>query len=141
MATPYIPSPNVVNDQFFSSASSGVISTSKLSVSGAASIATLTVSGLSTLPSIKTNSISIVDTAGPTSRTGLLTLVAGTATLATRNLAITDSIIVGYSVPAGANSGAVFVSARANGTPGSFTVKSTNVLDTSVVSWQIIGSV
>ena len=80
------------------------------------------------------------NTGGATSRTGFATLVAGTVTVATQNLTATEVIDIYMGTPGG-TPGALYISARANGAPGSFTITSTNVLDTSIVAYVIIDRV
>ena len=87
---------------------------------------------------IEYRSLAIDDTGGATSRIGLTTLVLGGSTIATQNLAATDTIHI-YNSAVGGVPGALFISARVNGAPGSFTISSTNLADTSTVAYVIIG--
>ena len=70
-------------------------------------------------------------------RIGTITLMGATGTVFTQNLEAADRIFLGYGDNQ-SNPGAVFVSARINGTPGSFTISSTNNMDGSDICWWII---
>jgi len=72
---------------------------------------------------------------GTNASAGTATLVGGTVTVATTAVTASSLILV-TPTSTGANSGVLAVTAQAAGT--SFTVTSTNVLDTSTFSWMIV---
>jgi len=72
---------------------------------------------------------------GTNSRIGTATLSGGSVAVSNTSVASGDHIFPSEDTP-GANAGAVYVSARTNGS--GFTIKSTNASDTSIVSYIII---
>lgn len=68
---------------------------------------------------------------------GTVTLVAGTATIATNYITTNDHIVL-TCITALGTPGFLYLSARTNGAPGSFTISSTSALDTSIVRYIII---
>lgn len=79
------------------------------------------------------NDINFV-TSGTAARAGTAVLVAGTVTVNSTAVGASARIMLTTQIPGG-TVGAVYVSARVNGT--SFTITSTSLLDTSTVAWEI----
>jgi hypothetical protein len=73
--------------------------------------------------------------AGKTIRTGLVTLVAGTVTVADTDITA-NSIIRLSSKTIGGTPGALFISEKTPGT--NFDIKSTDVADTSIVKYEVL---
>lgn len=90
------------------------------------------------VPKLRIHNRLFVRSTGAASDTiGRATLVGGTAVVAI-NLAATDHIMLGSIENTGAGTGALYVSARTNATPGSFTIVSTLPVNMQV-GWMIIG--
>jgi hypothetical protein len=73
---------------------------------------------------------------GANAKMGVSTLVAGTVVVATTAVAANSRIMLTCQDPNGGTPGAEYVSARTAAT--SFTITSTNVLDTCIVAWMIV---
>jgi hypothetical protein len=73
---------------------------------------------------------------GTNATMGVVTLVAGTATVSTTKVTANSRIFITTQGGTLTNIGAQYISARTAGT--SFVITSMNILDTSTVGWKII---